>query len=1248
MKRICWILITAICLQLMPYTVKAAERPHMYLYDDFEGIQEGRHPLYKNGYWSGDTLKTNYCGYIDAVNTDDTKKLRIHTKGAGERIASHGPYLYVYLNNISEDIVFEADITAEDMIGTTNLWMRGATASHLIKICNFDGGVISTENTKICEYVPGQEYHLTAVMSASRNTMTVSIDDITVKDVAMGAPLVTPLQTLRFSFTGSPAKDVEAGVLFDNVKVYSASEKLPDDAFKTLPQNLGLHDWTDLTKFMQNNITFVKQSKNTAVGIDRRAMDYPAHFDGDKVYAPVKFVLDNLNIPFSYTNGKVKITLDAKTYILSIGDGLKLVNGIMYIDLKYLTKFGGLYLSVRNNVALFGRHLAYFNNDSQATEIEDYVEGVEEKVEEESWFPTREQIEADFAKTSKGVHPRVLATKDDFDRIRQLLKTNPEVSEWYAEIKRQADYNLTLPPFTFRTTDGLRMDTTVITRFETLGMVYNIEGGEKYFKKAYEDMKTIVEYETWQPTAFILLAGMLTAMAIGYDWFYNAMSPSERKYIADGMYRLGLKYALDGYRREVEPGATDLETRSMLQWLNDQSNWTAVGNGGAVMGAVALYDEFPEDCNYAIWSALQSIENFYATTEPDGGNTEGIGYWWYSSIHYTNLVAVLMSALGTDYGRYDAGGIYKSGYFPIYMQNEVSAFTFSDTDNQSIYTPLYLHFALRNKDNGLGEYRKNSIRNNISQPTAYDLLWYREKYGDEENEMGLDYYFRNVESGSFRDTFNNDFSTFLAFHGGSNTANHAHADGGTWAFYAHGEKWFVDLGKDNLTYTNPTGIQFTSDQLYRIRTEGHNCAVFNPDKSSGQSGIFAEVESFHSGEDGGYAIMDLSNVYNAYVDEYKRGFMLTDNRTRAVIQDKFKAKAPSEYWWFAHTMADVEILPDGKGAVLTQNGRKLAVYLTSKNPALKLGVMKAEPLPTSPIIIGSADNSSYRKLFIHASNITEAELAISLVPIVKGESIPRGAGILTPLEKWSIKERNTLYPELDSILIDGEELPGFNPGIFEYMVKLPFSADKIPEVRPVSNNGFKLSTEGYEENLREVRKMTVTNEETGEIKNYYVTFMYMPTVVIPDNLKPVMPVGVTASDVPQPQYPPENTIDGSLDNESRWSALNEQHLIYDLGEEYSIDKFALSMMKGTERQSPFEVYTSTDGENYDLVLASANSKMTDGLELFRMKASTARYVKVQFHGADVNPWNSVKEIKIYKTSEKYTSEVAFELDFENN
>ena len=63
---------------------------------------------------------------------------------------------------------------------------------------------------------------------------------------------------------------------------------------------------------------------------------------------------------------------------------------------------------------------------------------------------------------------------------------------------------------------------------------------------------------------------------------------------------------------------------------------------------------------------------------------------------------------------------------------------------------------------------------------------------------------------------------------------------------------------------------------------------------------------------GSYAIADLTDVYSDYAESSCRGAKLDNYRRTVTVQDEIIMKEPSEYYWFAHTTADIEITDGGK------------------------------------------------------------------------------------------------------------------------------------------------------------------------------------------------------------------------------------------------------------------------------------------------------------------------------------------------
>ena len=123
--------------------------------------------------------------------------------------------------------------------------------------------------------------------------------------------------------------------------------------------------------------------------------------------------------------------------------------------------------------------------------------------------------------------------------------------------------------------------------------------------------------------------------------------------------------------------------------------------------------------------------------------------------------------------------------------------------------------------------------------------------------------------------------------------------------------------------------------------------------------------------------------------------------------------------------------------------------------------------------------------------------------------------------------------------------------------------------------------------------------------------------------------GVTASS--NDGHIPENTLDGDLDPESRWSAQGDGEWIeYDLGVTQSIHVVKLAWYKGDVRTSDYDVQISLDGTNWITVAASQTSSGTTlDLEIVDVPNTSGRYVRIVGHGNSENDWVSLTETEIW-------------------
>jgi hypothetical protein len=239
-------------------------------------------------------------------------------------------------------------------------------------------------------------------------------------------------------------------------------------------------------------------------------------------------------------------------------------------------------------------------------------------------------------------------------------------------------------------------------------------------------------------------------------------------------------------------------------------------------------------------------------------------------------------------------------------------------------------------------------------------------------------------------------ATFVGFKAGSNHVNHSNLDLGSFVMEALGVRWAVDLGPDN--YNLPGyfgGLRWT---YYRLRAEGHNTLLIAPGREPDQDPrAAAPIVRFESQPARAFAVADLTAAYKSHAQSVTRGVALLD-RKQVLVQDEIKTAKPTDVWWFLHTHAKIE-LADNSSATLTQDGVRLWAKILSPAGA-EFTVTDAAPLPASPHPEKQADNKGVRKLAIHLANISDATLAVLLVPLRDKELPPATLSDVKPLPDW--------------------------------------------------------------------------------------------------------------------------------------------------------------------------------------------------------------------------------------------------------
>jgi hypothetical protein len=580
-------------------------------------------------------------------------------------------------------------------------------------------------------------------------------------------------------------------------------------------------------------------------------------------------------------------------------------------------------------------------------------------------------------RTLKSSHPRLMLDPAKIQALRTLIKGDEVAKAAYDKIKSNAEKTLKQTPVFYELRDGRRLiyvSGDVWERIQCLAFSFLMTRDRKYVDRAWIELEAASKFEDWNPDHFLDTAIMTGAFAVALDWLWDEWSPAQRETLRQSIVKLGLIPAMKVY--DGKGG-----------WSKVTNNWNQVCNGGIGMGALAVADTDPELAGQILGNAIKSLPIMMRTHAPDGGGHEGLGYWAFGSSYNIMLLDSLDRALGTDFGLSQIDGFKQSGDYQIYLSGtNREFFDFGDCNRSRASTPQHLWMGQKYGIPRYSWYRYDAISKGGGG--LFDLLWFDASPKDFSIEsMPLDKYFRNVEVASIRDSWTNKDGFIVAIQGGDNGGSHRHLDLGSFMLEAEGVRWIIDSGKEPETYQRHKNKAERTD-FYRVRAEGHNTLVINPDKTPDQDPRGkAPFTDFVSDKSRSLAALDLVGAYGKNASKVTRSFEL-ERGNHLTVTDKITCRKPSEIWSFFHTEAEVKLSDDKRSALLKQGGKTLKVNLVLPANA-GFEVMNADPLPSSPNPAKQASNKARRKLAVHLSGAKNAEVSLRFERV---KSLPASQG----------------------------------------------------------------------------------------------------------------------------------------------------------------------------------------------------------------------------------------------------------------
>lgn len=581
----------------------------------------------------------------------------------------------------------------------------------------------------------------------------------------------------------------------------------------------------------------------------------------------------------------------------------------------------------------------------------------------------------------KNIHPRLFFSKEDIARVIQLNKNGDSLIRiGYRQNRREAEEVLKQPLLKYFLDDAkLRVPSVhkFAVQLPALIMMYQLTGDTNYARRVINQFIQLSDFPDWGANRHFLDAGIGGFdFALAYDALYSFMNRDEKKMMKDAVMQ-----------HVLMPGKLQLQNR--VWWSTANHNWNGICNGGIIMAALALYEDDPEGMSEIIALAINALPKYIQSFEPDGQSEEGLMYWGYGLMYTTIAMESMQRVLGTTFGLDQFSGFKKTGWFPTYVSGPVTSLSIGDDPLKNSRIRSFFWFAKNNKDSALAKMQYDLCKETNTM-NWMDMLYYNPGMVNAKSVTrihSLENYIRGIEVMSLRDGWNKN-AVFVSMHGGKNFANHGHLDAGSFDIQALGEVWaYGNLGSDNYTTpgyfsktTLPTYTGVDSPQIapgrwhfYRLRAEGKNCLVFNPSASPDQNEKGSAVlKSQLIGINESSYTLDLANCYSRDVTSYSRKIQLNKLTSIITVEDDFVSKSKATVWWSMHTKAKIELVSEGKTALLKLNGKQMLVTIKSPTNA-SFQVLGASYLPgeTFPFTKNSV-NKGFMKLSIKLeSKITE-------------------------------------------------------------------------------------------------------------------------------------------------------------------------------------------------------------------------------------------------------------------------------------
>ncbi|MBO5370600.1 MAG: hypothetical protein J6B23_08005, partial [Clostridia bacterium] len=578
------------------------------------------------------------------------------------------------IHSHSDTVVYEYDIkvsnTSESDVIVRLLDSNGKLSAH----SRLSKGGILTVGNHSTSLLTDVWYKVGAVYDFSKGTRSFYIDGNAVCTdfpIDIDGICGADIYMMRFQVPASPVTNNHTDFVLDNIRVYEAANPTENiennNKIITLNRNYNSADTLASYEEYFDGITSVHTRSGVVIHSGKRHVlpTLPVGIGSD-AFVAVDEICSILSLGFETAD---VLTIDDKTIPTdktAAYDGKTFVNAL-YLFENVLNKE----TYTDSELLCSGLIMASDKRINLPSEYEKL-----QKINNYAFFvrPDEEAVHSAYkSSAAKGVHPRIHANYDDFENLKKQIQTNKYKKSLYTKLIAKADEIVASDEAVrYELTDGVRLLAVcreVLRNMYVLGMAYRLSGDKKYSDRAWTDLKAVSEFPDWHPVHSLDPAEMGTAVAIGYDWMYDAFSDSQRKIIEKGIYNNLFYPACNAVQH---PNAY------LTSSMKTDMNHNFVVNGGVGIGALGFMDVYPEVCRYLLSASVTNIGNAIYNYAPDGAWYEGVDYSFISLEHVANALTAFVNTCGTEYGLSSAKGFDRTADWFIYASTPQTGFNFHD------------------------------------------------------------------------------------------------------------------------------------------------------------------------------------------------------------------------------------------------------------------------------------------------------------------------------------------------------------------------------------------------------------------------------------------------------------------------------------------------------------------------------------------------------------------------------------------